>query len=203
VRGGRAAGGPLRLVYLGLLEVHRGVGELLAAMAMLRDRGRAVNLTIIGDGRDESLFHRQASDLGLAAPWVRFTGRLANTAALDTVAQADIGVVPHHADQSWNTTIPNKLFDYMAAGLAVISSDAAPCRRVVSETGCGRTYRSGDAAELAQAVEELLPEPIRAACGRAGREAVRARYNWEEDCARLERALVSVLKAGSGDRSHG
>ena len=203
VRGGRAAGGPLRLVYLGLLEVHRGVGELLAAMAILRDRGRAVNLTIIGDGRDESLFHRQASDLGLAAPWVRFTGRLANTAALDTVAQADIGVVPHHADESWNTTIPNKLFDYMAAGLAVISSDAAPCRRVVSETGCGRTYRSGDAAELAQAVEELLPEPIRAACGRAGREAVRARYNWEEDCARLERALVSVLKAGSGDRSHG
>jgi glycosyltransferase involved in cell wall biosynthesis len=199
----RAAGGPLRLVYLGLLEVHRGVGELLAAVAMLRDRGRPVSLTVIGDGRDESLFRRQAAHLGLTPPWVRFTGRLANTAALETVAQADVGVVPHHADQSWNTTIPNKLFDYMAAGLAVVSSDAAPCRRVVTETGCGRVYRSGDPADLARAVEELLPEAIRAACGRAGREAVRARYNWEEDCARLERALVSVASAGSAGRDRG
>jgi glycosyltransferase involved in cell wall biosynthesis len=184
---------PVHLVYLGLLEIHRGVGDLLAAAALLRDRGRAVKVTIIGDGRDEAAFHRQAAELRLVPPAVRFTGRLPNSEALAVVAEADIGVVPHFAHESWNTTIPNKLFDYMAAGLAVISSDAAPCKRIVTETGCGRVYRSGDAADLARAIEELGTEAARSACGQAGRAAILARYNWEADCARLERALLSLL----------
>ena len=49
----------------------------------------------------------------------------------------DVGLVPHHADEAWNTTIPNKLFDYMAAGLPVISSDARPCARILRSTGAG------------------------------------------------------------------
>ncbi|HZE73919.1 MAG TPA: glycosyltransferase family 4 protein [Gemmatimonadales bacterium] len=201
--GRRATGSPLRLVYLGLLEVHRGVGELLAAAAMLRDRGQPVSVTIIGNGRDDALFHQQALELGLGPPMVRFTGRLPNEAALAAVAEADVGVVPHLSNQAWNTTIPNKLFDYMAAGLAVVSSDAAPCRRVVTETGCGRVYRSGDPGDLARAVEELLHEPVRAACGQAGRAAIRSRYNWEEDCARLEHALLSLLPAAPAGRDDG
>lgn len=192
------AGSPLRLVYLGLLEVHRGVGELLDAVALLRDRGRRVTATIIGAGRDEALFHRRAAELRLDPPVVSFTGRLPNDAALAAVAQSDVGVVPHLVSEAWNTTIPNKLFDYMAAGLAVVSSDVAPCRRIIGETGCGRIYRSGDAADLARAVDELSDDGLRGDCGRAGRAAIRTRYNWEEDCARLERALGGVLPSASG-----
>ncbi len=188
-----SAGPALRLAYLGLLEIHRGVGDLLTALALLRDRGHAVRLTVVGDGRDDAEFHRQAERLRLGPPTVIFAGRLPNDAALRTVAQADVGVVPHLANDSWNTTVPNKLFDYMAAGLAVVSSDAAPCRRIVTETGSGRIYRSGDATDLARAIEELMPESVRAACGRSGRAAVLERYNWENDCARLEHALERVM----------
>jgi glycosyltransferase involved in cell wall biosynthesis len=85
----------------------------------------------------------------------------------------------------------------MAAGLAVVSSDVAPCRRIVTETGCGRVYRSRDPSDLARAVEELSPEAVRVACGRAGRAAILARYNWEEDCARLNSALLGCLPIGS------
>jgi glycosyltransferase involved in cell wall biosynthesis len=182
----------VRLVYLGLLEVHRGVGDLLTALALLRDRGHSVETVIVGDGRDETEFHRQAERLGLAPPTVTFAGRLSNDAALQRVAQADVGVVPHLANESWNTTIPNKLFDYMAAGLAVVSSDAIPCRRIVTETASGRVYRAGDPGDLARAITELLPEDVRRVCGRAGRAAILERYNWEHDCARLQAALDAV-----------
>jgi glycosyltransferase involved in cell wall biosynthesis len=127
-----------------------------------------------------------------------FTGRLPNDAALRAVAQADVGVVPHLANESWNTTVPNKLFDYMAAGVAVVTSDAAPCRRIVMETGSGTVYKSGDPADLARAIEALMSETARAACGRAGRAAVLDRYNWENDCTRLEDALARVTIARSG-----
>jgi glycosyltransferase involved in cell wall biosynthesis len=193
----RPAGPVVKLVYLGLLEVHRGVGDLLSGLALLRDRGGAAQVTVIGDGRDEALFHQQAARLRLGPPVLTFTGRLPNDAALRSVAQADVGVVPHLADGSWNTTIPNKLFDYMAAGLAVVSSDAAPCRRIVTETGSGKVYRSGDPADLARAIDELASESVRAACGQRGRVAVLERYNWEADCARLGQALERVI-AGRG-----
>jgi glycosyltransferase involved in cell wall biosynthesis len=173
------------------------VGELLTALALLRERGHAVELTVIGDGRDEAEFHRQAERLRLAPPTLILTGRLPNAAALETVAEADVGVVPHLANDSWNTTVPNKLFDYMAAGLAVVSSDAAPCRRIVTETGSGKVYRSGDAVDLARAIGELMPEGVRAACGRSGRAAVLERYNWEADCARLACALERVMAGRS------
>src|SRR6185437_456779 len=51
------AGGPVTIVYLGLLEVPRGLGELIEAVALLRDDGLPVRCTIVGKGRDADLFH--------------------------------------------------------------------------------------------------------------------------------------------------
>ncbi len=200
--GAGSTGRALELVYLGLLEIHRGVGDLLAALALLRDRGHRVALTVIGDGRDDAELRRQAQRLQLGPPTLTFAGRLPNDAALRVVARADVGIVPHLANESWNTTVPNKLFDYMAAGLAVVSSDAAPCRRIVTDTGSGLVYRSGDPADLARAIEELMPDSVRTACGRAGQAAVLDRYNWESDCARLagalDRATAGRCRQGAG-----
>jgi glycosyltransferase involved in cell wall biosynthesis len=109
-----------------------------------------------------------------------------------------VGVIPHHADDSWNTTIPNKLFDYMAAGLPVLSSDAAPCARILGETGAGVLFRHGDATALADAIGLLRDFGTRQAMGEAGRSAVRDRYNWEADSARLLEAVD-----GTGRRERG
>ncbi len=189
----RVAGSPLRLVYMGLLEVPRGVAEMLDAIALLRQRGVAVVATIIGGGRDEALFHAQAAALGLGPDVVEFRGYIASHAeALRTVAAADIGVLPHRKSEAWDTTIPNKLFDYMAAGLPVITSDAAPFARIVRETGAGVVFVSRSAASLADAIAGLADPSRRAALAAAGRAAVAARYHWEHDEATLLRVLDEV-----------
>lgn len=185
--------GPVEIVYLGLLELPRGVGELLDAAAMCVDAGAAIHLTIVGDGRDGEILRQRASALRLGDA-VRFTGRLAHSDALAAVAAADIGVVPHHADEAWNTTIPNKLFDYMAAGLAVISSDAEPAARVLRQAGGGVVFRSGDAESLRAAITTLLDPDVRDRMAQAGREAVRTRFNWEHDTA----ALLDLVRRFQG-----
>ena len=187
-------GTPLSLVYVGLMEVPRGIRELLNAVADLRAGGVDVRLRLVGGGRDLPLFRAHAAALGLREDAVTFTGFLPHAEAMRAVAQADAGVVPHHADEAWNTTIPNKLFDYMAAGLPVVSSDAVPAARIVVETGAGLVFRSGDAASLAQAVRRMMNPAARLRMRRAGREAVRARYNWEADSAVLLHAVEAAVR---------
>lgn len=188
---------PFTLVYLGLLEVARGIMELVEAAALLRDRGVPARVRIIGAGRDAELFRARAEQLGLAPPVLEFLGYVPRERALELVADADVGLLPHHANEMWNTTIPNKLFDYMAAALPVVTSSAVPCTRIVRETGAGEVFESGSAASLAEAVARLRSRAARAACGAAGRAAVLARYHWERDAELL---LDSVERAASSSR---
>jgi glycosyltransferase involved in cell wall biosynthesis len=180
-----ARGRAPRLVYLGLLEEPRGLRSVLHAVRRLRDQGCDTPLDVIGGGREEPLFHAEAERLGLAAPSVVFHGRLPHERALQFVEAADIGLVPHHLTGNWVSTIPNKLFDYMAAGLPVVASDVPPVRRVLAETRAGELHAPADAEALAAAVARLLDPEARRRAGDAGRHAVRTTYNWEADTVRL------------------
>jgi glycosyltransferase involved in cell wall biosynthesis len=196
----KAVRAPLELVYLGFLELPRGIAELIDAVGQMRRAGQPVTLTLIGDGRDAELFRGQAARLGLGSDAIRFRGYLPHAQALEAVAAADVGVVPHQRSEYWDTTIPNKLFDYMAAGLPVVTSDAVPSARVVREAACGEVYRAGDAGALSAAVTRLLDPEARRRLGECGRQAVLQRYNWERDatvllngvtCAAEERAYAA------------
>jgi glycosyltransferase involved in cell wall biosynthesis len=194
---GRAAerpGGRLELVYLGNLEIPRGLVELIDAVKILRDRSVPVRLTVVGAGRDASLFHARARQAGLTEEDLVFTGYIqSHEEALRVVASADVGVVPSHATEQWQASIPNKLFDYMAAGLPVVTSDTRPCARIVRATGAGDVFAAGDAAALAAAIHRLTDPTVRLAAGEAGRRAVLARYNWETDASVLCHVLERVV----------
>jgi glycosyltransferase involved in cell wall biosynthesis len=157
------------------------------------DAGVSVKLDLIGDGREYAAFRQLAAALALSEDAVRFHGRVENTRARTMLLDHHVGVIPHLADESWNTTIPNKLFDYMAAGLAVLASDAVPTKRVVTETGCGVTYSSHSAEDLARAIGLLASRAHAAAAASAGMRAVRDRYNWETDSSAMLSALKRVL----------
>lgn len=179
------AGDSLELIYLGLLEAPRGIGVLLEAVARARRAGVHARLTILGDGRERRAFEAQAASLDLVSPDVRFLGRVPYEEAVRLLQNADVGVVPHFASEHWNTTIPNKLFDYMAGGLAVLTSSAIPAARVVRESNAGLVFKDTDPDECAEAIVKLANPGIRAKLGASGRQAVASRYNWEADSRRL------------------
>ena len=199
----RAASDDLRLVYLGLMEEPRGVRILLEAAALLARRGVRFRLTLYGDGHELPDFRAHARALGLTDAQADFRGRVPNAQALAALPGADIGVIPHFADESWHTTVPNKLFDYMAAGLAVVTSDARPAARIIRGTGAGLVYRHPDAAELAAAIERLADRDLRRACGERGRAAVRDTYHWERDAARLLETISRVVGVRAPDGAPG
>lgn len=184
--------GPLRLVYLGLLETPRGLDAVLRGMATLRSEGMALRLDVIGGGRDEGHFRGEAARLGLGGETVEFHGVLPYEEALAVFRNSHVGLVPHFAVESWNTTIPNKLFDYMSHCLPVVTSDARPAARIVNEEGSGVVFTSDDADDFARAVRELADPDRRTELGRNGRAAVERRYNWQADEETLLRTVERV-----------
>lgn len=186
-------GDSLKLIYLGLLEKPRGLEVVLRGVAASRDAGLKLHLTVIGDGRERKAFEAAAADLGLDSGIVDFRGFVPYAQAVEALREADVGLVPHLANDSWNTTIPNKLFDYMACGIAVLTSDAKPAARVVKQTGAGEVYADRDPADLAAAIARLADVGHRSGCGARGRAAVAQRYNFSVDGARLIDAVESVV----------
>lgn len=192
--------GPV-IAYLGLLEAPRGVGVAIQAMSEVRRRLPGARLVIIGSGRDENHFRAQARQAGLA-DGVEFLGWLEYRQALRVLARCDVGLVPHHATGSWQTTIPNKLFDYMSLGKPVIVSSARPTERIVIEEQCGLVFAEQDPGALAKAIVAMGDPALRDACGRRGREAVMRRYNWEADERRLLAAIRMVTDPIRTRRQH-
>lgn len=187
-------GARLRLVYSGQLEKYRGVCTCVVAVALLKRQGIAVELRLLGGGHDQPRLRELARGLGVADQ-VLFHARIPYDQLPAYLAQCDIGLVPHLATDFIQTTMPNKIFEYMAVGLPVVVSDARPLARLVAEVGCGLAFRSGDAVSLAEAVASLTSAQRRREMGEKGRLAVAERYNWSVDGARLLQVLKTVAGA--------
>jgi glycosyltransferase involved in cell wall biosynthesis len=178
----------LTILYLGLLEWARGIETAIRAIPLVRKRLPQVKLVIVGSGRHEAHFKQVVAQLELQDS-VQFLGWLDYTKAIEVIKECDIGLVPHHATESWNTTIPNKLFDYMSMGKPVIVSNAKPTERIVREESCGLVFEDQNAEDLSRVILELQHESVREEMGRNGREAVATKYNWAVDEERLLKAL--------------
>ncbi len=183
-----------KLVYLGLLEEPRGLRSVLHALRLLHDRGNRMTLDVVGDGREMSAFQEVAQRLRLNDGTVMFHGRQPHEVALQFVANANVGLVPHLATGNWVSTIPNKLFDYMAAGLPVVASDVPPVRRVLTESEAGLLHEPGSAESVAAVLHRLVDPSLRRKLGQSGIAAVRDRFNWESDTNSLVNVVESFRK---------
>jgi glycosyltransferase involved in cell wall biosynthesis len=188
----------LLIAYLGLIERHRGVHDLIRAIAECRKRNWPVKLVVVGDGVGFPEIQELATELGVLGRGVELLGRLENRRALDVIAKANVGAIPHIPCAAWNSTIPNKLFDYMSLGLPVLASDVPPVQRIVIQEACGVCYRSGDIMDLVSKIEELRSRSARTRMAAAGMAAVAERYNWTKDSERLDAALRRVVPNSDG-----
>jgi glycosyltransferase involved in cell wall biosynthesis len=183
--------GHLRLLYVGLIGRSRGLDIAIRGLAEVIRRGQPTRLQVIGVGGAAPELKQLAQTLGVA-DHVDFAGWLDNTKVPAAIREADVGIIPHRSCPHWETTIPNKLFDYMAASKPVLVSDVAPAKRIVQETGAGLIHGESDPESFADAVQRFRSPELRSTSGRAGRRAVEQRYNWATDAARLVEVVRRV-----------
>jgi glycosyltransferase involved in cell wall biosynthesis len=186
----------LRLTYIGLLGYSRGLEGAIRGAARYASTGKRMTLEIFGTGKAETRL-RQVVLAERAEAQVRFHGWLDNRELPRAIAEADVCVVPHRDCPHWQSTIPNKLFDYMAAGKPVLVSDVRPMARIVGETEAGLVFRDNDAEDFSRCLSRLEDPALRQRLGQNGRRAVEARYHWEHDAGRLRQVIRGLLETSA------
>jgi glycosyltransferase involved in cell wall biosynthesis len=197
--GGERSFAPARVLnvvgYAGHLYAWKGVHVLLEALARLPD----VRGVIIGGHEQEPDLARardRAQQLGLTSR-VEFSGLVPPTAVATHLERAGILVLPNLATtMSTRFTSPLKLFEYMAAGRAIVASDLPAIREVLQHERNALLVPAGDAVALADTIQRLLADPSLAhRLAQAAFEDVEA-FGWDRRAERLtpvlERAQAST-----------
>ena len=190
---------PSTVVFMGSFRAWHGVTDFVRAALLLLEQGHALRFTLIGDGPE------RAAAEALAAPRAasfRFTGAVPYAQVPALLAEADLGVAPFNtaphpalraAGFFWS---PLKIYEYMAAGLPVVTANLPPLGAVIRDGVEGALFPEGDVHALAAAIACVLAEPAAAhAMGVRARERVVAHYSWQHHCAELERILLGLTSA--------
>jgi glycosyltransferase involved in cell wall biosynthesis len=100
---------------------------------------------------------------------------------------ARCGIVIDHPISNYLDSYSTKMFEYMACGVPVVCSDFPLWVRLVGDADCGVSVDPMDPQAVAKAVEALCRAPEEARrLGDNGRRAIRERYNWENEFAKLD-----------------
>jgi glycosyltransferase involved in cell wall biosynthesis len=186
------------LVWLGIMGPQDGVDLLLRAIHVLvHDLERKdVQLAVLGFGDCDEDLRALCTNLGLDA-WVHFTGRADRTMIAEYLSTADVGLCPDPKNAFTDASTMNKVLEYMAHELPIVSFDLAESR--VSAGPAARFVESGDVADFARAVADLLDDPDRRLeMGQAGRRRVEAELGWPAQAERYV-ALYERVCSGSED----
>jgi glycosyltransferase involved in cell wall biosynthesis len=178
--------GRYSVIYTGGIQMGRGIQVVFDAIPEIIKVIPDFLFVIVGDGYatsqlKEMMYSKNIQDYVLWVGWVD------HHKIFSYIRASRIGIIPHLTSDHVNTTIPNKIFDYMGLGLPVISSDAVPMKRILENERCGITFRSGDSIDLTRAIIELHDK--RNLLGNNGKASVLNRYNWEIDKANLLRVI--------------
>jgi glycosyltransferase involved in cell wall biosynthesis len=155
-----------------------------------------VQFVLVGDGKEKPALVARAAELSLRN--VTFVSSVPKRQMPQVLAGADAGIAILKPIEAYKTTYPNKVFDYMAAGLPVVLAIDGVIREVVEAAGCGEFVKPGDPQALASAVRRLAADPDRARrMGLAGRQYLEQNFSREE----IARRLIHVLESTVADRS--
>jgi glycosyltransferase involved in cell wall biosynthesis len=169
-----------QLAYVGLLSEPRGFSAMMEAFELARQQ---VDFTLVLGGKfspaslQEKLPQHPAISYRDWVPYEKLP---------DLLFESQVGIIVPQPNPRYLTNYPVKLFEYMAAGLAVIASAQGDAAAFVREANAGLLVDPRDPQAIARAMVELFSNQHEAEqMGARGRRLVFEKYNWASEGARL------------------
>lgn len=176
-----------------LVGLGRALRELVLAFQGLRP---GIHLVFLGEGPLEAELREMVRREGLDGS-VHFLKPVPPEALVGTMQGADLSAVVMKGDGSLNNlySLPNKLFEAIAAGLPVVTSDLPEIANIVQSYEIGLLCQPEDPKDITRAIEEAL-SPDRYATFKANLKRAQEELNWEKESQKLAGLYRRLL----GDR---
>ena len=175
------------VLYQGGFLTENGLHEQIEAAA-----GLTAALVLIGDGPSEQALRNQVRAAGLDDR-VYFIPRVPFHQLHNYTCSADLGLcLIKGTGKSFYYSLPNKLFEYMMAGLPVLASNFPEMQRIIRETRTGATVDPTDIAAIREQIAAFLGNAEqREACAKASLQAAQY-YNWERESVQLTQLYATL-----------
>ena len=168
-----------KICYIGGITEIRGIRELIIAMSDVKGR---LDLA----GRFSPISIRK--EFKALPSWNKINelGFVDREMVKSILATSRAGIVTFHPSPNHINSQPNKLFEYLSAGIPVITSDFPLWRKIVKGYNCGLIVDPLNPKEIADAINWIINNPEEAEkMGKNGRKAVEEHFNWGNEKKKL------------------
>lgn len=181
-----ARDGDILVVYAGAHGISQGLGTVLEAAQILAREG--IHFALVGDGADKADLSRLVQSANIDNVTM-MPGRSSDEIP-DLLIAADICLVSLRKIPLFSTFIPSKMFEYLAAGRAVIGTVEGEAARIMDEAGA-MVVEPENALELASAIRKLAhDEQLRNEMGEQARSYVGMKFDRRELAGRYRELLA-------------
>jgi glycosyltransferase involved in cell wall biosynthesis len=169
--------------FVGTFRPWHGVDLLLATFQDLHRIDPKTHLLLVGEGPLRSRFEEQVRNAGLEKA-VTFAGRIAHQEVPKYLAAMDVTVAPYPALDEFYYS-PIKLFEYMAAGRAVVASRVGQVAEILIDGQTGFLFEPGDSADLLRCLLQVKADPtLSLELGRRA-SASCSEHTWNRNASRV------------------
>jgi len=174
-------------LYQGLYAPERGLENLIkAADYLLAD----IHLVLRGYG----VIENELRSLAKGRKNVQFAKPVAMNQLVNAAADAHVGLIPYLPTNLCNyLASPNKLFEYIQAGLPIVASDLPFLRKVVLGNDIGALFDAREPQSIANALNKSTRDPTFRR-QRSNLASVAAKYSWEIESKKLLKAYASLVQ---------
>lgn len=185
-------GGKFVIMYHGSIVERNGLGLAIEALAKVRHQIPAVELRIYGRSNAylEQILETAKQD-GLEES-VSYRGPRRLEELVEEIKQCDVGIIPNERNAFTEINTPTRLFEYLTLGKPVIAPRTLGITDYFAEDSLC-FFSSGDAGDLARAMEWVYREPAEAAdSARRGQDVYRS-HRWIEERETLVAMVEELL----------
>jgi glycosyltransferase involved in cell wall biosynthesis len=183
------------LLLQGGFAPNRNLNELVQAMVHVKEPD--VDLVMMGFGDYGQKLQSTAHRLGLMGKRVYFLPSVPQSELLQHSASADMGIIPYpHVDLNSYYCTPNKLFEFIQAGLPIIANDSPELRRFVDKEGFGLIHPMKSLHQIAQAIDIAFQELPRADWRQQVRNKRHA-FAWDVQARNYLAAMQGIIDEAS------
>jgi len=143
-----------------------------------------------------------AKTTGLLGSRIQFPEAVAPDQLIDALRDVDVGIIPYlPVGQNYAHCCPNKMSEYMAAGLPIIANETNFVAQVVRRSGAGVVIDIRRPESLVNAVRMLLERPAeRERLGRRAQMFFEQEWNWEKASVGMYGAMSTLIAFGGPSR---